>query len=290
MRFLKVHGTGNDFVLIEPKGVEGDWPALSKRLCHRHFGIGADGLLLVLSSRVADIRMRMFNPDGSEAEMCGNGIRCITKYAVENGLVPASARGLTIETLAGIKSVRPILADGIVSQVQVDMGAPLLGPREIPVDTARLKVEGDPLALSLIKDYPLTLGRHKLNITCVSMGNPHAVCFLEEPVDSFPLAEIGPKVEHHPLFPRRVNFEIVNVLGRGQARVRVWERGAGETMACGTGACAVAVAGRLKGHFQDEVDITLSGGDLKVRWGGKGPVLMTGNAEVVFTGELTDGS
>ena len=278
MNFIKLQATGNDFVLIDARRMKRDWSALAKAMCDRNFGVGADGLLLILPSKAADFYMRMFNPDGSEAEACGNGLRCAARYAMESGL----ARGaeIRIETPAGIKRLQ---TRGRKS-IQVAMGKPILAPSAIPVIVERKGAR----ATAPVIDYPLAIGKMKLKITCVSIGNPHAVCFLDQPVADFPLAEVGPKVEHHPMFPNRVNFEIVNVLSRSKLRVRVWERGAGETLSCGTGACAIAVAARLKKLTDNPVDILLPGGTLTVDWDGRGEVLLSGPAEVVFEGKWKD--
>jgi diaminopimelate epimerase len=233
-------------------------------------------MLLILPSKKADFYMRMFNPDGSEAEACGNGLRCAARYAVKSGL--ASGTEIRIETTAGMKIAR---AKG-KKDFQISMGKPLLAPTTIPV---RVDRKGASKTTPVI-DYPLTIDKVKLKITCVSMGNPHAVCFIEQPVESFPLSEIGPKVEHHPMFPNRVNFEIVNVINRKKLRARVWERGAGETLSCGTGACAIAIASRIKKLADNPVDIILPGGTLTVDWDEVGEVLLSGPAEVVFQGEL----
>ena len=278
MNFIKLQATGNDFVLIDARRMKRDWSALAKAMCDRNFGAGADGLLLILPSKVADFYMRMFNPDGSEAEACGNGLRCAARCAKESGL----ARGaeIRIETPAGIKRLQ---TRGRKS-IQVAMGKPILAPSAIPVIVERKGAR----ATAPVIDYPLAIGKMKLKITCVSIGNPHAVCFLDQPVADFPLAEVGPKVEHHPMFPNRVNFEIVNVISRSKLRARVWERGAGETLSCGTGACAIAVAARLKKLTDNPVDIILPGGTLTVDWDGRGEVLLSGPAEVVFNGEWPD--
>jgi diaminopimelate epimerase len=278
MDFIKLQATGNDFVLIDARRMKRDWSALAKAMCHRNFGVGADGLLLILPSKAADFYMRMFNPDGSEAEACGNGLRCAARYAKESGL----ARGaeIRIETPAGIKRLQ---TRGRKS-IQVAMGKPILAPSAIPVIVGRTGAR----ATAPVIDYPLAIGKMKLKITCVSIGNPHAVCFLEQPVDDFPLAEVGPKVERHSMFPNRVNFEIVNVISQSKLRARVWERGAGETLSCGTGACAIAAAARLKKLTNNPVDIILQGGTLTVDWDGRGEVLLSGPAEVVFEGKWKD--
>lgn len=276
MNFIKLQATGNDFVLIDGRRMrQRDWSALAKAMCHRHFGVGADGILLILPSKVADFYMRMFNPDGSEAEACGNGLRCAARYATDNGL--AKGPEIRIETPAGMKIARIKSSKSI----QIAMGKPTLRPSSIPVILDRKGIaEASPVI-----DYPLTIGKMKLKITCVSLGNPHAVCFLEQPVSDFPLAKVGPRVEHHPMFPNRVNFEIVNVISRKKLKARVWERGAEETLSCGTGACAIAVAARLKKLTDNPVDIILPGGTLTVDWYGKGEVFLSGPAKAVFDGE-----
>jgi diaminopimelate epimerase len=275
-----MHGAGNDFVLLDllavsPNLADEEWGQLARRMCDRHFGIGGDGLLLVLPSTVADVRMRMFNPDGSESASCGNGIRCLGRYVRDRHGLGES--GLVVETGAGASSIT-IAADGAVT---VDMGRPILNPSAIPVEVA-----GDTalnVSLNLGHDETLRLG-------CVSMGNPHAVMFVEsEELDKYPLASIGPRVEHHSLFPERTNFEVCEIVTPHLMRVRVWERGAGITLACGTGACASAVVATSAGRVQSPVQVELPGGTLVINWDGSGPVLMTGPAEYVFTGTLPIG-
>lgn len=272
MKFAKMQATGNDFILIEA-GEERDWSALAKAMCQRHFGIGADGLIVVFPSTVADVRMRMFNPDGSEAEACGNGLRCLARYAIDRGLV--DARELAVETLSGMRKVR-----SYGNLIQVDMGVPRFKADEIPMLINE--------KLDIILGYPIIVSGKKILLTCLSMGNPHAVCFLDEPIAEFPLSELGSIVENHHLFPNRVNFEVANVLGREKIAARVWERGTGETLSCGTGACAVAVAARLHGHVVGDVDVILLGGVLTVAWDGVGEVMLRGPAELVFQGEWAD--
>jgi diaminopimelate epimerase len=275
MNFIKMQATGNDFILIDSlKTRQCDWSALAKEMCHRHFGIGADGILLISPSKKADLYMRMFNPDGSEAEACGNGLRCAARYALVSGM--AHGPEIKIDTPSGLKIAR---IQGR-KNIQVNMGKPALKPAAIPVIVAERKSDGE----APVTDYPLAVGGKKLKITCVSMGNPHAVCFMEERVDSFPLGVVGPQVEHHSMFPSRVNFEIVNVVSRKRLKARVWERGAGETLSCGSGACAIAVAARLMKITDNPVDIILPGGTLIVDWDGKGEVHLTGPAEIVFEG------
>jgi diaminopimelate epimerase len=276
-----MHGAGNDYVYIDARKQEHDWHALSVAMSDRHLGIGSDGLILALPSDNADLRMRMFNADGSEGEMCGNGIRCLVKFAFDNGIVSADKSPVRVETLAGVLDVTPLRDDGQgMIGARVLMGEPRLNPHEIPV-----AIEG----MDVVMNYPLNVNGRKFKMTCVSMGNPHAVVFLDEPVDDFPLTEIGPMVERHSLFPARVNFEIVNVLDGGKTlKTRVWERGSGITMACGTGACAVQVAARLNGLAPDSAIIALPGGDLTVEWRGEGEVIMEGPAATVFDGEWPD--
>jgi len=272
MNFTKMHGIGNDFPVIDARGLEGiDWPSLAVAMCDRHFGVGGDGIILVLGSDVADFRMRMYNPDGSEAEMCGNGIRCFGRYLFERGLTDKTL--LSVETGAGVLELKLSLQDGKVSAITVSMGEPHLAADAIPAA----------LAGERIVDYPLEVGGSSLKLTLVSMGNPHAVAFVDD-VQSFPLAEVGPLVERHSLFPRRINFEVVRVLSRQSLEARVWERGAGITLACGTGACASMVAARLKGLVDDRAEVRLPGGVLTIEWPGSGPVLLTGPAEFVFDG------
>ncbi len=287
--FTKMHGLGNDFILIDCRDIElRDLSGLAERLCHRRFGIGADQLLLIYPSTVADFRMRIFNPDGSEVEMCGNGIRCLAKYVWDRGL---SNKGMIeVETLAGI--IRPKKSDGLVT---VDMGEPVLEPEKIPV-----KISDEPRVAiyelqknasrvthhaSRIVDYPLQIEDREFKITCVSMGNPHAVIVVDDTAN-FPVAYYGPRIENHALFPQRTNVEFIEVPNSSEIVMRVWERGAGETMACGTGAAAVAVAAHLKGLIGRKAVVHLAGGDLTIEWSGDNHVYMTGPAVEVFTGEI----
>lgn len=273
-----MHGAGNDYVYVDAREQERDWRSLSVAMSDRHLGVGSDGLILALPSKKADLRMRMFNADGSEGEMCGNGIRCLVKFAFDNGIVAAEKSPVRVETLAGVLDVTPLGDNGDgMTAARVLMGEPRLNPQEIPV-----AIEG----MDAVIDRPLEVAGRQFRMTCVSMGNPHAVAFLDEPVDEFPLTQIGPMVEHHPLFPARVNFEIANVLDDGKViKTRVWERGSGITMACGTGACAVQVAARLNGLAGDRATIALPGGDLTVEWRGEGEVVMEGPVATVFDGE-----
>lgn len=272
--FWKMHGTGNDFVVAESDDADAPWGALAERVCDRHFGVGADGLILVLPSQVADRRMRMFNPDGSEAEMCGNGIRCFVKYAIERGLVSATAHTMTVETVPGVLRCEATRDEhGRVTRVRASMGVPALAPAALGV-----QIEQAPPVL----DLPLDADGETRHLTLVSMGNPHAVALIDVAPGDYPVTTVGPVIEHHPLFANRTNVEFVRVLSRDHVEMRVWERGAGETLACGTGACAAMVASRLHGLVDDRVDVTLPGGTLTIEWDGRGEVYLSGAVTFVF--------
>ncbi|MCI1955886.1 MAG: diaminopimelate epimerase [Oscillospiraceae bacterium] len=275
MRFTKMQGTGNDYIYVNCfEETVKDPAALAVRLSDRHFGVGSDGLILIEPSEAADCKMDMYNADGSRGLMCGNGIRCVGKYVYERGIVRKDV--LTVETLSGVKTLSLTVDRGRVGELEVDMGRPVLEPEKIPARFAGDRVVGEPLAVDG-KEY---------RVTCVSMGNPHCVVFAED-TESIPLAEIGPKFERHPAFPQRVNTEFVQVLGRGEAKMRVWERGSGETLACGTGACAAAVACFLNGKTGRGVLVHLRGGDLKIRWEEpSGDVFLKGPAEFSFDGTV----
>jgi diaminopimelate epimerase len=283
MFFTKVQSVGNDFVLIETADLTYDWSGLSRAMCDRKFGVGADGLLLLIPSLKADFGMRMFNPDGSEAEACGNGLRCMIKYCADLKLTDINVDKLTIDTIVGIRKAEFVRKNGKADRIQAGMGVPEFNTVKIPVSVDKNK--GRLVDSRLTADYPLTIANTDLLLNFVSMGNPHAVYFQDAPVCEFPLTQIGPEVEKHIMFPKRVNFEVARVVNRCQIDVRVWERGAGETLACGTGACAVGVASILNGYTDNTVDIVLPGGTLQVKWDGKGEVLLSGVAEIVFTGD-----
>lgn len=275
--FTKMHGLGNDFVVIDGMQAappERKLPKLAEALCHRRLGIGADGMILVLPSRVADFRMRIFNPDGSEAEMCGNGIRIFAKFVYEQS--HTRARELAVETLAGIVRPRLRVRAGKVARVRVDMGQPRLARAEIPMKGAgREPVVGERIRVAA-KRY---------EITAVSMGNPHCVMFVEN-VDRARVEQVGPAIETHHLFPRRTNVEFVQIVGDGEMRMRVWERGAGETLACGTGAAAALVAAVLNGFSPRKATVHLLGGDLDVSWSPQDDhVFIEGPAAEVYTGQ-----
>ncbi len=282
MNFTKVQGAGNDFILVEVGDTSQNWSQMAVAMCDRHYGIGGDGLLLLSPSGVADFQMRMFNPDGSEAEACGNGLRSFARYILDKGLVGNREDRILVETKAGIREVRRHRTGDNISTIQVAMGRPEFSAGDIPVALDRL------VDITPILDYPVTVDGRELLLSFVSMGNPHAVCFLEEPVSSFPLSILGPKVERMAIFPSRINFEVVNLVNRQFIEARVWERGAGETLACGSGACAIAVIARLQGYIGNTVDIKLQGGALSVAWDGDGEVFLSGPAEIVFSGDWPD--
>ena len=279
MKFTKMQGAGNDYIYIDARDKTEDWPSLSQKMSDRHFGIGSDGIILIQDSDVADLKMRMFNADGSEGEMCGNGIRCFVKYAIDHEIVKSPAQALDVDTLAGIRQVMPVYQGKNISGARVSMGLPTLEPEKIPVSLSSF------LGVVPVLKHLVYTGGIQLEMSFVSMGNPHAITFLDQSVNEFPLHQIGPKVEHDPMFPSRINFEIVNRKNDCHLTARVWERGSGETMACGTGACAIAVASRLLGYTGDTVDITLPGGTLTIDWDGEGEVYLSGPAEEVFSGE-----
>ena len=275
MRFTKMHGLGNDYIFVKNMKEDLQNPAiLAQKISDRHFGIGSDGLVLIMPSKVADVRMRIFNADGSEAEMCGNASRCVGKYIYENGII--NKERITMETLAGIKILELKAADGEVSAVRVDMGAPLLDAADIPVVTSKEK----------FIDEPVEINGKVFRITCVSMGNPHAVTFVDD-VSELPLHIYGPQLENNSLFPKRTNAEFIQIISRDRIKMRVWERGSGETMACGTGACASVVAAIINGLCDRRVTVMLPGGELLIEWNeADGHVYKTGPAVKVFDGEI----
>jgi diaminopimelate epimerase len=276
MKFTKMQGAGNDYVYVNCFEERVDNPAdVARTVSNRNFGIGSDGLILIMPSTVADVRMRMFNSDGSESEMCGNGIRCVAKYAYDHGIV--AKKEITAETGAGILTLQLFTnSHNLVEKVRVNMGEPRLTRTEIPMT-------GD--GVLRVIDEPLNILHSTFRITCVSMGNPHCVIFVDD-VEKFPVDKYGPLIENHELFPRRTNVEFVQIISRSEVRQRTWERGAGETLACGTGASAVTVAGVLNGLTERSIVNHLSGGDLEMEWPDSGPVYMTGPAVEVFSGEI----
>ena len=278
LKFTKMQGIGNDYIYCSTFDQEISNPeALAVRLSDRHFGIGGDGIILVCPSKVADAKMKMYNLDGSEGKMCGNGIRCVGKFLYDHGMVDINEKDeITIETLSGIKKLKAYTSGGKVNRLRVDMGKAILDPKEIPV-----LLDGDKVV-----DRPVEIAGNNYNITCVSMGNPHCVVFMDD-IDNLDIETVGPEFENDKLFPERVNTEFVTVLDDHTIKMRVWERGSGETWACGTGACAVAVAACENGFCKkgEDIKIKLKGGDLIINYTDE-TVYMTGNAEKVFEGEV----
>jgi diaminopimelate epimerase len=273
MKFWKMHGLGNDYIVIDnrdKKISDAEAPKLARKLCERRFSVGADGLLLASNSASADVKMRIFNADGSEAEMCGNGIRCFAKYCYENNIARKSE--FTVETLAGVKRVWLTVENGLVQSVKVDMGAPALERSKIPM-----------LGQGTCINQELQVNGEAYKVTCLSVGNPHCVIFVDA-VNDFPVQRVGSKIETHRLFPKRTNVEFAQVLSKNEVNVRVWERGCGETLACGTGACATVVAGNLLKKLGNKVRVHLLGGDLEVEYGER--LFLNGPAEKVFEGTL----
>lgn len=278
MKFTKMHGLGNDYVYVNcfNEHIE-DAPSVAKFVSDRHFGIGSDGLIMINPSEKADFEMEMYNADGSRGEMCGNGIRCVAKYVYDYGLTDKTS--ISVETLGGIKYLDLTVKDGKTELVRVNMGKPELSPEYIPV------VPGEPEDRAVI-NAPILVDGQEYRMTGVSMGNPHAVIYMDD-VENLDIETIGPKFENHERFPNRINTEFVKVIDRRTVQMRVWERGSGETLACGTGACAVAVSCILNGLTEDRVTVKLLGGDLEVEWDRKADVVyMTGPATVVFDGEI----
>lgn len=277
MKFIKMHGLGNDYVYFDCRTENSisDPPALSRRLSDRHFGVGGDGIVLILPDTEAHCRMRIFNADGSEAEMCGNAIRCVGKYLYEQS---GGTLGdtLSVATGGGIKKLKLQTANGKVQSVRVNMGFPILNGREIPVA----------LDAEQVVAHPLTVEQREFRVTCVSMGNPHCIVFTDTITDEL-LGEWGPRLECHPFFPQRINVEFVRIRNSHEIDMRVWERGSGETLACGTGASASAVACVLNNRTERKITVHLRGGDLEIEWAADGHLFMTGPATEVFRGELT---
>lgn len=276
MKFVKMHGCGNDYIYIDclTENVKDEAKA-AVVLSDRHFGIGGDGLILIKKGTEADFEMVMYNPDGTRAEMCGNAIRCVSRYVYDRGYVKST--DFTVESMGKVKYIKLALENGVVKSVRVDMGAPILKSADVPVKSNNDRV---------VKEK-ITVGGRCFEMTCVSMGNPHAVMFIDQNPKDFELEKFGPLFENHEIFPRRTNAEFAYVESRSSVYMRVWERGTGETLACGTGTCATVVAGIINGLLDNEVTVHLLGGDLKISWSGNesDSVIMTGPAEYVFSGE-----
>lgn len=287
MKFTKMHGLGNDYVYVNGfTETVSDKSKAAIIVSDRHFGIGSDGIIFINPSKVADFEMEMYNADGSRAEMCGNGIRCVAKFVYDNGLT--DKRRVDIETLGGIKTI-DLQVDEATNKVisaKVNMGAPILEAIKVPVDVRELAENTGDESAEIINKAIVVDGK-EYKITAVSMGNPHAIVFIDSDVKDFPLEKIGPMFENHKAFPKRTNTEFVRVIDRNTVEMRVWERGSGETLACGTGACATAVACILNGLTDNNVTVKLLGGDLNISWEKEdGPVIMQGTATTVYTGEI----
>jgi len=282
VEFAKLHGAGNDYIAIDGRNIDRDWGKLSKEMSRLAFGVGSDGIVLVQDSDVAQIRMRVYNPDGSEAEMSGNGIRLFAKFVIDRKIAIPENGELTVETGGGVRTVWPTMEGEKMVAAKVAMGVPTFVPSEIPVDTN--KIDG----ADIVKSFPIQAGDRELKVTCLAVGNPHAVVVMDDSVEDFPLVEIGPSVENHELFPNRINFEIVNVIDRSKIRARIFERGAGETMSSGTGSTASATAARAHGLVDDTVDVMVDGGVLRISWDETGEAYLEGPAVEVFTGVWPD--
>lgn len=277
MKFTKMHGLGNDYVYMDctKSGVPDNVETLAQFVSDRHFGVGSDGLILICASDICDFKMKMYNMDGSEAQMCGNGIRCVGKFVYDKGLTNKTE--ITVETLAGVKVLNLNVKNGKVETVKVDMGEPILEAEKIPVISDEKEQVKNLKIVALDKDF---------KFTCVSMGNPHAITIVEN-VDSFDVEKYGSVLEIDKHFPEKANIEFIQIINRNTIKMRVWERGSGETMACGTGACATVVACNLNGLVEDEVTVKLLGGDLNIRWNKEdNHIYMTGPATTVFKGEI----
>ena len=286
MKFTKMQGAGNDFVVIKTGDLTKDWPKIAVAMCDRHYGIGADGVLLRLPSKVADFKMRIFNADGYESEACGNGMRCLVKHYLDEHPENSDSREVTIETLAGVRRARIHRRQGKVTEIQASMGEPKVGHNG---DSVKLEMKNGKL-VDVTNDMNRTIKVNNQNILLhlISIGNPHAVHFYDDSVPDYDLKNIGPKVEGHKLFPDETNYEVVRVISPKEVEARVWERGCGETLACGSGACAITVAGRLLGLLDSKVAIKLPGGVLSVEWKGEGEVFISGPAATVYSGIWTE--
>lgn len=286
MDFTKMQGAANDFVVVDARNMQRDWPGLAVAVCNRHLGIGADSLIILLPSDKADFGMRTFDADGSEAETCGNGIRCVARYVLEKGLVTPDVGEVTIETVATVNRVRFEKKGGKITKFLANMGKPRFSADQIPVNLK--SGQSGVVDIKNMLSYKVKVNGIDLTLNLVSMGNPHAVHFCRGPVADFPLPVIGPMVEKLPIFPNRVNFEVARVLDDRHLEARVWERGVGETQACGSGTCAITVASKLLGYTGQKVDIKLPGGVLNAEWNGSGEVVLGGQAAVVFEGKWPD--
>jgi diaminopimelate epimerase len=281
MEFTKMQGAGNDFVVVEAGSNHRNWSELAVKMCDRHYGIGADGLLITAPSKIADFKMRIFNADGSESAVCGNGLRCLVKYYID-GNTDRKDSEIKIETSIDVRTARIHRRRGVVAEIQVNMGLPKIG-----ISSTQLKeINWNSLIdIKSVMNRMLEIDGSELLVSLVSVGNPHAIHFTERPLDDFPLAKLGGKVEQHQLFPDETNFEAVRIINRQQVEALVWERGVGETLACGSGACAIVSAGNLLGFLDEKVEVKLPGGLLIVEWNRVSDIFLSGPAETVFCGE-----
>ncbi len=278
IEFAKLHGCGNDYIAVDGRSIERDWSKLTAEMSRPAFGVGSDGIVLLQNSDVAQVRMRVFNPDGSEAEMSGNGIRLFAKFVLDRGIAEPTDDGLSVETLGGVRTVWPDIENGKMKSARVAMGPATFTATEVPVDTSGMD------GVDEVISRPMSIGGVDLSITCLAIGNPHAVAIMDQPVEDFPLNEVGPLVENHAMFPQRINFEIVNVHSRERIRARIFERGAGETLSSGTGSTASAFACRQLGLVDDAVDVVVDGGILRISWDDSDEAYLEGPAVEVFTG------
>ena len=278
IEFSKLHGCGNDYIAIDGRSIDRDWSALTAEMSRPAFGVGSDGIVLLQDSDLAQVRMRVYNPDGSEAEMSGNGIRLFAKFVLDRGIAEPTEEGLTVETLGGVRTVWPNMDNGRMKSARVAMGPATFTAAEVPVDTAHLG------GVEAVISHPVSIGGLELSITCLAIGNPHAVAITDQPVEEFPLNEVGPLVENHVMFPQRINFEVVNVHSRDRIRARIYERGAGETLSSGTGSTASAFACRKLGLVDDAVDVVVDGGVLRISWNDDDEAFLEGPAVEVYTG------
>jgi len=281
MKFTKMQGAGNDFVVIRTRIENRDWPGLAVEICNRNYGVGADGLLLLLPSKLADFKMRILNADGSESKACGNGMRCLVKLFLDESEEGRKESEVSIETVAGIRRAKIHRRQGKVTEIQASMGEPMVGYNG---ESVTLCKESNLVDITNDMNRIIKIDGKDLLLHLVTIGNPHAVLFTQDDILDYPLARIGSRVEQHRLFPDETNYEIVKVINRKEVEARVWERGVGETLACGSGACAITVAGRLLGYLDSKVDVKLPGGVLTVEWKGQGEVYLSGPAVTVFSG------
>jgi diaminopimelate epimerase len=287
MEFTKMHGAANDFVVVDARNLKRDWPGMAITVCDRHRGIGCDSLITLLASDKADFSMRTYDADGSESETCGNGLRCVARYVLEKGLIGSDAAQVEIETLSDISTVKYERQDGIVVKLWANLGRPRLALNQIPVDPSA-DGKGKFFEVNSMTDYRGMFGGMELTLNLVSMGNPHAVFFTKQPVAEFPMEKIGPLVENFAIFPNRTNFQVARVLDHEHIEARVWEKGIGETQACGSGTCAIAVASKINGFTGTKVQVKLPGGILDAVYNGNGEVVVGGPAVIVYEGIWPD--